>query len=257
VADIKKVPEIYRRLQNGDYLNGQRVRTFEVWPTGHPFIVMEKGERLTFPLRVWRNQLDARVANPVSEDMDHKTASAPDAQRPAAGVQQKLPFPTGAINYRIRPGADSRGFWIDIDVSGIDKGGLFEWSANVTDPSTGESFPIELSALIYDQNLIVNPRSLDFGEVSLSVLQKTPIIAAQLNLRKMIGPIHIKAVSSTLAFVKGGVQVLVDGSNYLVKAYVISSPGVDPGKYEGTIRLDTDDPAHARIDVPFKMTVVR
>jgi hypothetical protein len=72
----------------------------------------------------------------------------------------------------------------------------------------------------------------------------------------MVGSIHITGVSSTLSFVKGGVQVLVDGSNYLIKVYVVANPGVNPGKYEGTIRVDTDDPVSRQIDVPLKVTLV-
>jgi hypothetical protein len=145
---------------------------------------------------------------------------------------------------------------VDIDIAGIDKAGLFEWSTDVTDPGSGESFPIGLEALVYEESLIVNPRSLVSGDVSLATLERSPIIATQFNLRKMVGSIHIKGVSSTLSFVKGGVQVLVDGSNYLIKVYIVANPGVSPGKYEGTIRVDTDDPASPQLDVPFKVTLV-
>ena len=255
VADVKRLPEIYRRLKNGDYLNGQRVSTFEVWPTASPFITMEKGEHLTLPLRVWRGQLDVRVANTGGEAPINKTGMAV-GQPPSGEMQARLPFPPGAVKYGIRAAGDKRGFWVDLDITGVDKAGLFEWSANVADPSTGESFPVGLSALVYEENLIMNPRSLDTGDVSLAALEKSPIIAAQFNLRKMIGSIQIKGVSSSLAFVKGGVQILVDGSNYLIKAYIVANPGVGPGKYEGTLRVETDDSAHRRIEVPLKVTLV-
>jgi len=254
LADIKRLPEIYRRLQNGDYLNGERTATFEIWPTARPFITMEKGESLIIPLRVWRGQVDSHVASPA-QDPEHKMGTVAPAQ--SRGAQATLPFPAGSVKYRIRSGGDQRGFWIDVEIAAVDKPGLFAWSSDVADPSTGERFPIELSALVYEENLIVNPRSLDCGEVSLEALQKSPIVAAQLNVRKMIGSIHIRGVSSTLDFVKGGLQVLVDGNNYLVKAYVVANPPVNPGKYEGTIRLDTDDPKRPRIDIPVKVTVVR
>src|SRR5262249_7333540 len=249
--------EIYSRLKNGDCLSGQRVATFEVWPTGRPFIVMVKGERLTIPLRVWRGQTDARYASVVPEGAEAKSPPAPAALVPASNGQQTKPFPDGAINYRIRQGSDRRGFWIDVDVAGVDKSGQYSWSANVTDPSTGESFPVEVSALVLEENLIVNPRNLDPLEVSLAALKDRPLVATQLNVRKMIGSIHIKAVSSTLGFVKGGWQVLIDGSNYLVKVYIVANPGVAPGKYEGTIRIETDEPSRPQIDVPFKLPLIQ
>lgn len=214
---------------------------------------MEKGEHLTIPLRVWRGLMNATIASVTTEDAQRKSAAAPDAVPRVEGPD--LPqFPAGSVTYRIRPGGNQRSFWIDIELSGVNQSGRFAWSANVTDPATGESFPIGVSALVFEENLIVNPKSLDAPELSLGSLKDAPVIAARLNLRKMIGSIHIKAVSSTLGFVKGGVQVLIDGSNYLVKAYVIANPGVGPGKYEGTIKIETDDPAHRQIDVPFKVT---
>src|SRR5262249_36067651 len=149
----------------------------------------------------------------------------------------RLPFPPGTVKYVVRPPRDQRGFWVDLDITAADKAGFFEWSANIADPSTGESFPVGLSALVYEESLIVNPRSLETGDVSLAALAKSPIIAAQFNLRKLIGSIHIKGISSSLGFVKGGVQILVDGSNYLIKAYIVANPGVGPGKYEAKIRV--------------------
>ena len=200
--------------------------------------------------------MDTSLANVTTQDAERKNAATASMSAASQQGQPKAQFPAGSVNYRIRPGGTERGFWVDIEIAGVDKSGQFTWSANVADPSTGKSLPIELSALVYEENLIVNPRSLDGSQVSLGTLKAAPIIAARLNVRKMIGSIHIKAVSSTLDFVKGNWQVLVDGSNYLVKAYIVSSPGVVPGKYEGSIRIDTDDPAHKQIEVPFKVTLV-
>jgi hypothetical protein len=256
VADIKRLPDVYRRFQNADFVNGQRVATFEVWPSAHPFIVMEKGERLTVPLRVSRGQLDTGIASVTTEDAGRKYVSGAVRPGQVNEEQSKPPFPPGAVAYRIRPGASQRGFWIDIEIAGVVKGGQYRWSANIADPSGGESIPIELSALVFEENLIVNPQSLDAREVSLAALKDTPIIVARMNVRKMIGSIHIKAVTSTLTWVKGGLQVLVDGSNYLVRVYLLQSPGVAPGQYEGTIRIGTDDPARPQIDVPFKVTLI-
>jgi hypothetical protein len=217
---------------------------------------MEKGEHLTFPLRIRRGQLDARIANTGSSEAEPKNAPPAVAAASSGDVQPRLPFPDGTVKYAIRPGPDQRGFWVDLDIAGVDKAGLFESSTNIADPSTGESFPLVVTALVYEENLIVNPRRLESGDVSLAMLQRSPIIAVQLNLRKMIGSFHIKGVSSSLSFVKGGVQVLVDGSNYLVKVYVVANPGVGPGKYEGAIRVDTDDAVRRQIDVPLKVTLV-
>jgi len=217
---------------------------------------MEKGEHLTLPLRVWRGQLDAHVANTGGDEAANKNVLPSVGPASSREVQARLPFPAGAVKYVMRPGGDKRGFWLDLEISGVDKAGLFEWSTNVADPTTGESFPVGLSALVFEENLIVNPRTIESGDVSLEVLQKSPVIAAQFNLRKMIGSIHIKGVSSSLGFVKGGVQVLVDGSNYLIKVYIVAKPGVGPGKYEGTIKVDTDDSARGEIEVPLKVTLV-
>jgi hypothetical protein len=254
IAEVKPIPEIYRRFQNPNYVNGQLVETFEVWPSARPFIIMEKGERLTIPLRIWRGQINPQVASLPTQDIQAKKNRAPDAI-PKAEQGGDSPFPAGSVNYRIRSRGDGRGFWVDIELVGVDKPGTFTWSANVADPASGESLSIGLSALVLEENLIVNPKVLSAPDLSLASL-KAPVIAAQVNVRKMIGSIHIRAVSSTLGFVKPGVQVLVDGSNYLVKAYLTANPGVDPGKYEGTIKIDTDDPARRQIEVPFRVTFI-
>jgi len=232
------------------------VGTFEVWPTARPFVMMEKGERLTIPLRVSPGQLDARIANVSTEDAARKAAQGSAQPARPSAEQGSLEFPAGAVSYQIRPGVSRGGYWVDISVAIGDDAGRFTWSANVTDPATHETFPIELSALVLKDNLTISPRSLDVHDLSLATLKNTPVIAANLNVRKMIGSIHIKGISSSLALVKGGWQVLVDGSNYLVKVYVIANPGVEPGKYQGTINISTDDPAHAQIEVPLTITLI-
>src|SRR5215469_9975480 len=52
-ANVKPVPPYVRRIDNANVANGEPNGPFNLWPTGHPRITLDKGERLSFSLRIW------------------------------------------------------------------------------------------------------------------------------------------------------------------------------------------------------------
>jgi hypothetical protein len=102
------------------------------------------------------------------------------------------------------------------------------------------------------ENLIVMPRELDFGEVALENLRLT---MKRIGVRKIVGSLHIKALTTTLPFLKLEQATMVEGSNYLVRISIDQTKPLKAGAYQGTVVIETDE-GH-RVEVPVKLKLVR
>ena len=76
----------------------------------------------------------------------------------------------------------------------------------------------------------------------------------RVGIRKIVGTFHIKAVSSTLPFLKLEQVTMVENSNYLIRITIDAAKPVKAGSYDGVLLIETD--GGKRLEVPIKMTLV-
>ena len=199
---------------------GEGNGAFQIWPTARPAITIEPGERLNISLR-----LRALIAEPG-------TLKLP-ADAPAA--------------WKLRHEANGD-YWLDIP---IDAGGSRRVTL-VADMPDGRSreVRIQLMVTVPAENVVVTPREVDFGEVSLAEAKGS---LKRVGIRKLVGSFHIKSASSTLPFLKLEQATMVEGSNYLIRVTIDPASRLKPGSYEGLLIIETDEGHRAEVKVKIKL----
>ncbi len=97
---------------------------------------------------------------------------------------------------------------------------------------------------------MVSPKELDFGEVTLSNVRNS---TKRIGVRKIVGSIHNKTLTTTLPLLKLEQATMVEGSNYLVRVSIDSAKPLKVGAYTGKVVIETDE--GKRIEVPVKLTL--
>ncbi len=222
VADVKPLPEYARLMGNADIGYGEKVGSFNVWPTARPALSLERGKPASISLRI-----------------------KPDDKNAALKLAADAP-----ASYRLSRNA-SGVYWLDISIEPINEPGARAIPV-LLDAGDGHTLAVKLTVTVAAENLIVTPRELDLGQVALSSLIAAPLRNGRLGVRKLVGSFHIKSVSSTLEFLKLDQQTIVDGSNYLIRV------GVKPelakaGAHTGVIRIETDE--GQVIEAPVKLVI--
>ena len=110
--------------------------------------------------------------------------------------------------------------------------------------------------VVLAENVITTPASLDIGEITLSSLRAQPRGIGRVGVRKLTGAFRITALSSSLQFIKLEQQIIVEGSNYLIRLGSDPSLLPKPGSYDGFLRIETDDSQKPRIEVPIRLILV-
>jgi hypothetical protein len=233
LATVKPLHALVKRINNADVAHGEKIGSFNVWPTARPVITVERGERLTISLRV----------------------------RPIAATGGSLKLMTAGEAVKLRRETNGSGYWLDIPVEpATATSSATDASPRVTpvvlqpSDSSGD-LNIQLTVNVQAENLITTPRQLDFGEVSIADLQSGSRKIGRVNVRKLVGAFHIKALSSTLAFLKLEHQAMVEGSNYLIRAHIDSAKLPKAGTYNGILHIETDDAQLPRLEVPIKLVL--
>jgi hypothetical protein len=196
-----------------------------VWPSARPTITVERGERLAISLRI----------RPIAVDSTLKLSAANDS-------------------FKLRREASGNGYWLDIPIEPATDTSqrIIPVALQTSDPPGDLSIPVTVN--IQAENFLVTPRQLDFGEVSLADLQSSPKVG-RVGIRKMVGAFHIKALSSTLGFLKLEQQTIVEGSNYLIRARIDSAKLPKAGTYNGVLQIETDDAQFPRLELPIKVVL--
>ena len=222
VANVKPLPAYVKRIRTADIAHGETNGAFQVWPTARPAISVEPGEKLTVALRIRTFVSDAGILK--------LGPGAPDS-------------------WKLRREA-SGDYWLDIAVNG-------GASASRTAPliversEASREIRIQLMVTVPEENIVLTPRDLDFGEQTLSNVRGA---VQRLGVRKVVGSFHIKTLSSTLPFLKLQQSTMVDGSNYLIKITIDPTKPLKPGAYEGAVVIETDE-GH-RLELPIKIKLV-
>jgi hypothetical protein len=213
---------------NADVARGEKVGAFNVWPTARPTLTLERGERFLISLRI----------------------------KPVAGSGATVALaPNAPGAYKLRREADA--YWLDIEAE-PNAGANPRTIPLVAKSSDGSStdLGIQLTVNVPAENIVVTPRQLDLGNVSVASLKGGAQKIGRVGIRKLVGTFHIKSLSSTLAFLKLEPVAMVEGSNYLIRVGFITDKLPKAGAYSGVLQIETDEPASPRIEVPIKITLV-
>jgi hypothetical protein len=231
-GDVKPVPEVVKRILNGDAQHGERVTGFNVWPTARPGISIDRGERIKFSIRIRPSEAEAAEL-------------------------QLSTKPTEKIDYKLRREAKGSGYWLDVEAGPFSESGSHQAKIEMTagaNPATAVT--IYLSVYVLSENLIATPNSLDLGELHLPQLTERARLVGRLGLRKTAGTFRITTYSASLPFIKLERQIIVDGSNYLIRLTTDPASLPKPGSYTGVLRMETDDREKPIVEIPIKVTVV-
>lgn len=229
---MKPLPDYIKRVGNADIAHGEQSGPFRIWPTARPTLTFEPGERLGFSLRI--RPMTANATLHLKSD------------------------PSKNIGYKLRREPSGDVYWLDIEAGPISESVAQKilLAARLAD-GTSPDLALALTINVPTRNLVITPQSVDLGEVSLADFGRGARRAGRIGIRKLAGSFQIKSISSTLACLKPEQQVIVDGSNYLIR--ILLTPGKPPkaGAYSGVIRIETDDKQSPVIEVPVKITLTR
>jgi hypothetical protein len=216
-------------LSSPPLAGGDQIGDFKLWPTAHPAIRAERGERLSFAIRI----------------------------RPASGTPADLELvskPSSKLDYRLR--REAGGYWLDIDAKQIDHTGLLTESIVIRSVGTPASeLTVSVTIDVPARNLIVTPASIDFGKVTEADLKSGPVRGSRVGIRKLVGAFQIKGVKTTQEFFQLQTQEVVPGSSYAIKISIDPGKLPAPGSYDGLLRVETDDRERPIIEIPYKLTV--
>ncbi len=225
VARANPVPAFVKLIANAVINFGGEVEGFHVWPTAQPVVVLPAGERANISLRI----------------------------RPTANSDRELKLVSDDPAYKLRREEKGKGYWLDIEVGPIKEPGSHSRTIALTDGANNVSLRLRVD--VPAEDIVTIPRELDLGEVSLRDLKGGARKTGRVGVRRTAGQFTLKSVSSSLPFLKLETQVIVEGSNYVVRIAVNHDALPRVGSYTGTVRIETGDSARAPIEVPIKLVV--
>jgi len=224
-ATVKALPDYVKRIATADVGRGEVIGAFQVWPTARPFVTVEANERLTIALRI----------RPIAQNSS-TLKLAPDAPD----------------TWKLRRDPKTGDYWMDMQIEASNGSGA-RTATIVVDFGDGRTreMRVRLTVNVLAENLIVTPKALDFGEVSLA---KTRNSFQRVGIRKLVGTFHIKALSSSLPFLKLDQTTIIENSNYLVRLTIDPAKPLKSGSYDGVLLIETD--GGNRIEVPIKIKLM-
>ncbi|HKP13403.1 MAG TPA: hypothetical protein VJZ91_14885 [Blastocatellia bacterium] len=226
-ATIQPLPAFVKRITNADIQHGEAAGPFVVWPAAQPVVMTEKGERLPISLRI----------RPAAPNQSVKLAAASD------GV-------------KLTREANGEGYVLDVMVESPADAPTRVLPL-VVNVEGGEPLKLQVTAKVQAEGLVTSSRQVDFGEVSLAGLQGGAGAMTRLGVRKQVGTFEVKAVSSSLEFLKVESQTIVPGSNYVIYIRFDPTKLPKPATYIGTLRVETTDAAQPRLELPIKVVVTK
>jgi len=229
-ANIKSLPDFVKKIENPDIEHGIQMGTLSVWPVARPEINLEPGEVFKFSLRI----------------------------RPLEGVPASLQLFTQSsdqLKLNLRKEADVEGYWLDLELGPINEPGAR--TIPVMLASAAGELTIEVEVNVVAGGLIVTPTQIDLGQISQSDLKDGSRRLGRFGVRKQVGSFRIKAFSSTLPFLTLEQQTVYEGSSYVIKVTLEASKPPRPGVYNGTVKVETDDPRSPVLEIPVKVNITK
>lgn len=241
-ARIKPLPDFVKRIQNASISYGGLVGDFLVWPSASPSLVLDRGETLSISLRIRPRGPGELAATPSSSGLAILTEVKPKA------IQLESAPEGLACNLR----SEGNLYWLDVKIGPFSEPGIY--LKQVLLRADSEPFAISFSVRVPAESILVEPKSLDLGRVSLSDLKgRLSWPRAKVALRKVAGAFRVKMVSADLAFLKLELATIVEGSSYLIRVGVNPAEVTRVGSFEGSIQIETDDSNRPRIEVPCRV----
>jgi hypothetical protein len=231
-ARVFPLPAFVSRLVSPAIERGDKIGAFTVWPTAHAVVTLQHGEELTLSFRIKRDLFDSGISG------------APAATSDLVRIGSR--------------GEIGTGLWVDVTLGPFDKPGRH--SASVKIPVSGGNvteLAISVGFTVLEDSVIVTPRSLDLGEISMSELREGVERAARIGIRKQAAAVGLKSVSSTSPFLKLETQTIVDGANYVIRVTLSGGANLSPGSFNGQLVIETDDKDQPRIEVPVKVKITQ
>lgn len=231
LANVKPVPAYVKRMSNTNLTLGEEIGFFRVWPTAHAEITVERDERLKITYKIMTDSpAEAGELNLLSTDFKN----AKSALR-----------------------RDEHGYyWLDVETEPVGEAGMRDIKISLqSDGAKKQRFDVALALRVPAESLTFSPSVVDCGEIPLSSLKAYPTKVGRAGLRKAAGVFQIKAITSTLTFLKPEIQTMVTGSNYLIRLGTDPQSLPKPGAYEGFIHIETDDPRQAKVEIPIKIVI--
>ncbi|MEW6125598.1 MAG: hypothetical protein AB1757_00930 [Acidobacteriota bacterium] len=228
---IRPVPEFIKRMTKVNLTGGEDVGLYKVYPTAHSEMVVERQERVKLIYKIRTDDAQAGELKLVSNDFK-------DAK------------------YTLRRDPASANYFLEVETEPV--GEMGARNVKITLQNTGDkvqTFDIVLALKVPAESLTFAPSVVNCGEVPLSSLKEFANRVGRLGIRKLAGTFKIKAVSSTIQFLKPEIQEMVAGSNYLVRLSTDPQNLPKPGSYEGMIRIETDDAQKPVVEVPVKIVI--
>jgi len=222
-AVIKPLPDYVARITTAGIAHGQELNGFHVWPTANPVVTVPLGESFRMSLRI----------KPLSE---------------GPGELKLVPGTDSA--FKLRRERDGQVYWLDIDVGPMKEAGTQD-NLIVLKPGNEASpeLVVRVTAQVPADNITLSAKAVSM-KLSLSDLKSGLPRPARVGIRKLIGQLQIKSVSSTLPFLKFDVQTIVPGSNYLLRVLIDPNKPPTPKTYTGVIIVETDDPQKPKLEIP-------
>jgi hypothetical protein len=225
LANVRALPGYVKRISSAAVARGETNGGFQVWPTARPVITLESGERLSIALRI--------------------TALAKDAGGVTLG-------PGAPDSWKLKREPNGGVYWLEIPIEPSSVS-----SSRVVPLVVGEGgggsreIRVQLTVNVPAESLVVTPKEIDFGEVALASVKSA---LKRVGIRKLVGSLHIKAISSTLPFLKLEQATMVEGSNYLIRITIESARPLKAGAYDGILVIETDE--GRRVEVPMKLKLI-
>jgi hypothetical protein len=270
-ALVRPRPDWLVRLQNGS-LDGERVSGLTVWPTTRPQIRLATQEAITISLRVTQSGPDAVPDSASSTaETSKQPAVSPQAPRAVQGANggnggnggipkapvNPVPLAAKKASYHVRRDSSDVS-WIDIDIGPLARAGLFVYPL-VIPPDNGKlsGLNVEVTISVIDDQVVVVPSSLDLSGIQLPEEPAKSAQIGQIGIRTSLRTLHVLKLSSSIPFIRLDAQTILDGKNYLIKLILTADANPQPGTYEGTVRISTDDKSRPTIVVPCRITLVK
>ncbi|MBI3650671.1 MAG: hypothetical protein HY231_06440 [Acidobacteria bacterium] len=230
-ALVNPLPDYVKGIGNANLTTGDKVGSFQVWPTAKPQLSVARQTTSKISLRIRPNVEDNTEVKLLSQN-------------------------TAAVKYNLRREGKSNVYWLDIEVAPIAEAGVKTWPIELQSMGgRAETLTVALTLRVLDDGIITTPAKVDCGTLTLGDLQKFPTRVARLGLRKIAGSFQVKAVSSTLEFLNPVAQTLVEGSNYVILINTVAEKLPKAGTYEGKLIVETDDLQKPRLEIPVKIVL--
>jgi hypothetical protein len=249
-ATVRPVPGFVGQMDNPDVAGGERIGDFRFWPSAHPRFFVERGEALSFFIRV---KPDTRLIaiNPEPVMIPPGTGSAAPAE-PGH-------LPSTAVTTAIRTAERGSGYWVDVKVAPVQKSGVFK--VRLAIPPTARQIAgdiegmLDVTLVVVDSSIVINPEAVDLGQISVSGMHE-PTQVGYVNVRKLFGMFRVIGVSSCAEFIRVKADAIVRDKNYLLRIAIDPGKGIAPGRVDCRIVVQTDDAKHPRIEIPLKLLLV-